>query len=54
MEQSLPSNIDSEVLKINGDMSAIAGAYRTLAQTVQNQAKEIEELKAKYEPKEED
>lgn len=61
MEQSLPSNIDSEALKLSGDISAIAQAYKQLAITVQNQGKSMEEkdkrikeLEDKYEPKAED
>lgn len=61
MKQSLPSNIDSEALKLSGEISAIAQTYKQLAITVQNQApliKEqaarIKELEDKYEPKTED
>ena len=53
MNNSLPSNIDSEALKISGEISAIAAAYKQLAVTVQTQAKRIEDLENKYEPKEE-
>jgi hypothetical protein len=52
MEQTLPSNIDTEILKVHGDLGAIAQAYKALAQTVQNQAEVIKELKDKYETKE--
>ena len=41
---SLPANIDSEVLKLNNDMGAIANAYKMLADTVQSQNEKIEEL----------
>lgn len=49
MENTLPSNIDTEILKLHGDLGAIANAYKALATTVQNQATEIQELRAELE-----
>jgi len=43
-QPSLPSNIDSSILAISGDLSAVASAYKTLASTVDAQNKKIEEL----------
>ena len=49
MENTLPSNIDTEILRLHGDLGAIANAYKALATTVQNLTKENQELKAELE-----